>query len=474
MKNSVVMIAYYFPPDGSAGVYRPLRFVRQLPTRGWLPSVVTIDSDAHPRPDPRLMDLVPAEVDVVRVSNRDIWKRIQAEREKRTRAQLRDGNPQRVAEARRWQQLPVRRFARRVVRRIEASVYYPDPARFWIRPAVAATVATCEAKQANAILATGGPWSAFLVAREASQRTGVPYVLDFRDSWTLTHNEDFEMWRPRWAARQDRRLLRGLFAGAQSLIFRYEAEAECYWRAYQPALDPAKIHLIPNGYEGAIAPFQSAGSDRCTVLYTGTLTSYRYDTFLDALTVLRDRHPAEARQLRLLFVGEGGADLQEESGRRGLQNMIETREPVPAHEVDRLHREADALLLLGVRPFRGYELAGSKVFGYLKAARPIVGILPRDETRNVLSAVRAPTVADIDRPGDIVSTFRQLLRAWSERRLAELLPDRDACVEFSSERQVNSFVRALEGSPPLTPFVPGRVDIPDSLKAVIGAGGWIN
>jgi hypothetical protein len=130
--------------------------------------------------------------------------------------------------------------------------------------------------------------------------------------------------------------------------------------------------------------------------------------------------------------------------------------------------------MLGVRPFRGYELVGSKVFGYLKAARPIVGILPRDETRNVLSAVRVPTVADIDRPDDIVSTFRQLLSAWSERRLAELLPDRDACAGFSSERQVNSFVRALEGAPPLTPFVPGHVDIPDSVKAVIGAAGWIN
>ena len=36
--KSVLMIAYYFPPDGSAGVYRPLRFVRHLAARGWQPS----------------------------------------------------------------------------------------------------------------------------------------------------------------------------------------------------------------------------------------------------------------------------------------------------------------------------------------------------------------------------------------------------------------------------------------------------
>jgi hypothetical protein len=436
--------------------------------------VVTLDSDAHPRPDPHLLELVPPEVEIARVSNRDVWGRIQSQRERITREQLRTGNPQEVANVRRSEQLPFRRWVRRMVRSLEGTLYYPDPARFWIRPAVSATVAMVRAKQAAVILATGGPWSSFIVARRASRHTGVPFVLDFRDSWTLTCNEDFEVWRPRWAARQDRRLLGQLFADAQSIIFRYQAEAECYCRAYRHALDPAKIHLIPNGYEGAIEPFHAASAVCCRVVYTGTLTQYRYDTLLDALAILRDRHPAEASKLRLIFAGEGGDDLEDRAARRGVEQMVDIRGPVPAHEVERLQREAHALLLLGVRPFRGYELVGSKVFGYLKAARPIVGILPRDETRNVLHAVGVPTIVDIDRPAEIVAAFKQLVHAWSEQRLAELLPDRDACTEFSAERQIHSFVRALAGSPPLTPFLPGRVDIPDSLKTAIDARGWIN
>jgi hypothetical protein len=87
-------------------------------------------------------------------------------------------------------------------------------------------------------------------------------VLDFRDSWTLTHNEDFEARRPRWAWRRDRRLLPKLFGDAQAVIFRYEAEAECYWRAYPGALKSAQIHIIPNGYEGAIEKFQVATGKR--------------------------------------------------------------------------------------------------------------------------------------------------------------------------------------------------------------------
>jgi hypothetical protein len=472
--NAVVLIAYYFPPDGSAGVYRPLRFVRQLLLRGWLPAVVTVETDAHPRPDPQLLQMVPPEVEIVRVEERDVWKRIQARRENLTKAQLSNADPQQATLVLRSHQLPVRRLVRRIVRAVEGAVYYPDPARFWIRPAVSATVAVCKVKRPAAIVATGGPWSAFLVAQRASQQTGVPYVLDFRDSWTLTQNDDFEKWRPRWAARRDRRLLRRLFADARSIVFRYRTEAECYVRAYPGALDPAKIHLVPNGYEGAIAPFQKTRSERCTVLYTGTLTQYRYETLLEAVALLRDRHPSDAAQLRLLFVGEGGVELARDAAQRRLDDIVETRGAVPAHEVDRLQREAHALLLLGVKPFRGYELVGSKVFGYLKAARPIVGILPRDETRAVLETVRVPTIADIDNPAAIVATLRQLLHAWSEHRLDDLLPDRDACAQYSAERQVQSFVRALEGLPALTPFEPGAVDIPDSLKAAIGPSGWIN
>jgi len=44
--KSVVMI-YGFPPEGSAGVYRPLRFVRHLPSFGWHPTVITVDAKSY-------------------------------------------------------------------------------------------------------------------------------------------------------------------------------------------------------------------------------------------------------------------------------------------------------------------------------------------------------------------------------------------------------------------------------------------
>jgi hypothetical protein len=42
--KSVVMIAYFFPPEGNVGSYRPLRFARHLPFFGWQPTVISIDA----------------------------------------------------------------------------------------------------------------------------------------------------------------------------------------------------------------------------------------------------------------------------------------------------------------------------------------------------------------------------------------------------------------------------------------------
>ena len=113
--------------------------------------------------------------------------------------------------------------------------------------------------------------------RKASRRIRVPYVLDFRDAWTITFNE-FEARRPRWATLRDWSNMFRFLKGARAAIFRSHAEAECYYRAYRGALEPAKIHILPNGFEGDVERSTTSKGAKCEFLYTGTLGDYRYDT----------------------------------------------------------------------------------------------------------------------------------------------------------------------------------------------------
>jgi hypothetical protein len=258
------------------------------------------------------------------------------------------------------------------------------------------------------------------------------------------------------------------------VILRYETEAECYWHAYKAALDVSKIHLIPNGYDGTIEEFAAPGGDTCTVLYAGTLSPYRYDTLLQALQWLKKSEPTRAPRLRFLFVGDGMEVLAQDAAALGLSDMIETRGVVSYAEVTRLQQCAHAVLLLGLKPGRGYEFCGSKVFSYLQAGRPIIGVLPPDEMKKVLQRVGVPTIADIDALAEIVDVLRQLLDAWTTGMLASLVPNRAACEIYSAQRQTTALVRALEGAPAAEPFVPGMVEIPPSLQREIGDKGWVN
>jgi glycosyltransferase involved in cell wall biosynthesis len=461
----VIMIAYYFPPEGSAGSYRPLRFVRHLSKMGWCTSVITADPYGYERYDADLLGLVPNETEIVRVRGRDPWQAIQTWRGERIQEKLSAASAEIADQIREAHYRPVRTRLREAVRRVEARYYQPDIARPWIRPAAQSTVNLSARKRPDVIWATAGPISAWIVAQRASKITGVPYVLDLRDPHGLSYYEP-EAQRPKWVNRKLKNTMHQLFKGAHSVVFLFDIVAESYYRAFPEALEPCKIHIIPNGYEGTTEEFVLPNVNKFTLLYTGTLSSYRYDTLLKALVIFKNTAAAKARTLRLVFVGEGMHELTKQAARLGLSDIVETIGPRPHAEILLLQREAHALLILGrLSTIKGHELfAGAKLFAYLKAARPIFGVLPQDETKKILHRVGVSTVASVDSPLEILAVLRKLLNAWSEGTLASLLPDRAECQYYSAERQTEALVCALEGAPATEPFVPGSVEIAASLQ----------
>jgi hypothetical protein len=475
----VVMIAYFFPPEGSVGTYRTLRFIRQLPNFGWSPKVVTVRSIQYERFDPGLVSSIPAGTEVVRVNGHDLWQAFQAWRSRRLRAvpstEANDGpqgqEPQRVDNG----SSGFRERLRDTARAIEASWYHPDMSMPWIANAVEATVEFCKRFPIQILWATAGPVSSLYVVHRSSVRTNIPYVLDFRDPWTITRT-DFDRIRPAWATRRDRKGMFRLLQGAQAVVFRHATEAECFWRAYPGALEAQKIHLIPNGFEGQVEEFTPANEKKCTILYAGTLSSYRFSTFLEGVTLLKQTESHLAKSLCLRFVGEGAQLVGREAAARGISDIVVVRDPVRSSELPSLYSRSHALLVLGREPgIIGYELlVGAKVFEYLKAGRPIIGVLPHDQTRHELENVGVKTIADADSPRQIAHLLRHILEQWSLGNLASLVPDKKACETYSSDRQTAALVRALEGLPAEEAFIPGCHDIPSSLRDIIGPNGWLN
>jgi len=464
--KSVVMIAHHFPPDASAGSYRPLRFVRHLPNYGWRPIVITENPQHYDIYDPGLLDQVPKEPEIIRVRNPDPWKAIQERRAGRFQQTIATKSTESALEVFAAHERPLRTFARKTVRRLESWFYRPDMAKLWIGAATKAVVNACRKSNAKVIWATGSPWSSFVVARKASRQTGIPYVMDLRDSWTLSYDELQALQSDRTKAK-DRELLRSLFRDAQAVVLRYMAEAETYWRVYSDSLDEKRVHLIPNGYDGQIATTVVPRGDRCMVLYTGGVAPYIYESLLDALAQLKKSDPDIARLLRFVFVGFQTENIDRISARLNLADIVETSRPLPFAEISKLQKQAHALLLLGWKPMIGSEFGGSKIFGYLKSGRPIVGVLPQDENTRILRSVGVSTIADAGSVAQIIELLRVLVHKWSSDELSSLLPNRSACEMYSAERQAQALVQALEGKPALDPFIAGSAAPAKSLEKLI-------
>jgi len=447
--KSILMIAYFFPPEGNAAVYRPLRFLKELVKMGWHATIISCERYQYERHDPQLLGQIPAPTQIIRVKGRDPWRAFQRWRGVRVENKLAGSSVQEARQVVAGHHVPWRARLRELVRTVEAWVYRPDMARPWIRPTTREAFAVCQHEHPEVIWATIGPLSAGVVAYRTSLATGIPYVLDFRDPWGLEYYPH-EVRRPAWAKSIDNAMISRMFERSRAVVFMFESIAQAYLRAFPGALEHTKIHIIPNGFEGAVEPFVHASGDRCTVLYAGTLSSYRYDTLLEGLVQLKRKDAVRAARLRLLFIGEGLQELAERVEDLDIRDLVEVHPPTSSAEIRRLQRDAHALLILGRTPGRkAHEfVAGAKLFGYLQAGRPIIGIVPRDETRRILGEVGSCLVADGDVPKEVTTVFEKVLEAWANKTLDRFVPNRVACEAYSSVRQISDLIAALNGASP--------------------------
>ncbi len=65
MKRALI-ITYYWPPAGGAGVQRWLKFSKYLPEYGWTPVIYTPENPEFPVVDDSLTDEIPEQLEVLK------------------------------------------------------------------------------------------------------------------------------------------------------------------------------------------------------------------------------------------------------------------------------------------------------------------------------------------------------------------------------------------------------------------------
>jgi glycosyltransferase involved in cell wall biosynthesis len=295
--KKVLVIAYYWPPSGGAGVQRWLKFVKYLRQFGWEPIVYTAENAEYPILDESLSADIPQGITVLK---QPIWEPYGAY--KRLIGQKKN---ERVVSGF-LQEKGRRSFAQSLSLWIRGNIFIPDARRFWISPSVRFLKNWLKSNAVDVIVSTGPPHSMHLIARALHKSTGVPWLADFRDPWT---NIDFaaDLKMSGYAARRNAALEKAVLDEADVVTVVSE-----FMREEFLAKTKTPVEVITNGFDpDDFQALAEPNREKFTLVHTGSLNDRRNQPHLwQAIQALRQSDAAFAKDFQLHLVGKNDISVR--------------------------------------------------------------------------------------------------------------------------------------------------------------------
>ncbi len=403
----MLFIAYYFPPSGGAGVQRTQKFVQYLPSRGFLPVVITGPTSPEYRWTPHdqtLMDPIPAEVPVHRVEG----------------------------------ELP--RDPGRMRGRVERWLWLPSLfSNWWINSATEIGLQVADGERL--IFATMSPFESGEVARRLSSSLGIPWVADLRDPWALDEMQVY----PSLLHRRVEMMKMDRLLSTAALIIMNTPEAAAALKAAFPRLRDKRVTTITNGFDRSdfARRVEPRADGKFRIVHTGyfhtdgglDLRKKRFSRWLggaqrgvDILTrshtVLLEaierwckERPEVRSNLELVFAGKTSEEDRAAVRLSSLASMVRFPGYVSHNESIELIRTGDLLFLPmhNLPPSRRCRIVPGKTYEYMAAARPILAAVPEGDARDFLGQCGTALLCRPDDTAGMLRLLDQEYSAWKNQ-----------------------------------------------------------
>jgi glycosyltransferase involved in cell wall biosynthesis len=379
----VLIITYYWPPSGGAGVQRWLKFVKYLPSYGWHPIVYTPLNPEMPVRDETLVSEIPATVTVLKRPISEpyrFYKWLAGRKENISTGFLSE------TKTRGWKE--------KLSVWIRGNLFIPDARQWWIKPSVNFLTGWLADNQTDVIVSTGPPHSMHLIALEVKQKAGVTWLADFRDPWT---GIDFynELMLTKAADRKHRQMEKQVLQTANAVVaISHHLRSELINKSQ--LTDHSHFYVIPNGYDPA--DFESEApqvSVRFRLVHAGTLVRTRNPhTLWNVLADLINHQPGLKDDLEIMLAGQVDFSVMESIRQYGLESFLNRPGYLTHRQVIECIRTAQVLLLVLNDAPNAKGILTGKLFEYLAAGRPILCIGPEEgEAAQIISHCKAGITA---------------------------------------------------------------------------------
>jgi glycosyltransferase involved in cell wall biosynthesis len=381
----VLFIAYYFPPINRSGVYRSAKFVKYLPLNGWQPYVISTSDPADTQEfDPGMLADIPSETSVWRVPTPQPHPYSALARRLRPSATQRAGSGAAVTgQAGAGEAQPMRNLAlRSLLRKLAWPLWLieqppVDAQLYWAGRIIPLAWQIIRQQQVEVIYTSSAPFSALMSGLVLKRLTGRPWVMDMRDPWV---SNEYMYRKTGLRRRMDVGLERAALKAADKVVIVSSAFAdELLDLSAGRAAD--KLVVITNGFdeEDFVAP--PAGDpllpERRLIIHMGTLVWDRFKVLLPALERLEsDTFGGVLDRFQVVCYGWSEPCIPIEARLVSSSASLSIRPMVGHQRAVSLMQRADVLLLLLGSEQYWSRFHTGKIFEYLRAGRPVLGVGP--------------------------------------------------------------------------------------------------
>ncbi len=352
-RRKVLMICGHFPPEAATGAIRSVKFVKYLPKFGWDPVVLTVNHQVDEAAS-GLLSQIP---------------------------------------------LNVRVYRTRILKKFPIN----DLGAKWFPFLLRKANMMVRENRFDVVYLTGDPFVTFWLGYILWLIYKIPYILDYRDSWSTTPYV-FPGWKSKlsWIIGRFSEPFLCRRAGAVICVSEHMKE-DLLKLCQNLPFDHSKV--IYNGFDEEdfrvieqtnppkrIVEHKQKG--RWVWIHVGRLDQFMSSIPLfTALATLRDEGQEWVKRIQLIFVGPVDSENVEEISKKyGLENQVEHIETLSHFEAQQYAYHADALLLFGSHAAQRLNL---KVFEYVRTGLPILSIIhPNGANAQVLHSLGIHTISD--------------------------------------------------------------------------------
>lgn len=402
-RKKILVITYYWPPSGGAGVQRWLKFTKYLPEFGWDPIVFTPENPDFDLKDDSLANDVNDQVEVLKFP---IWEPYKIFKKLSGNKTLKQGQILESGE---------RSIFKKLAIWLRGNLFVPDPRIFWVKPSVQYLESILQVNDIEHIITTGPPHSVHLIGKGLKLKNpDLTWIADFRDPWSQWDILK-KMRISSFIWKKHLKLEESVLKMADSVLATGPTAAQEF-----RDLGARNVHFITNGFDkdDGRSGKTNLSKDKFIVSHLGMLSENRNpESLWNALEDLCDQPDFyEAFELRLTGILSPEVVLSINEYPKISSKLI-LKESIPHAEVFQAYRESNLLVLLQTKAEGATSQLPGKLFEYLSAKRPILALGARgNDISAILNATKSGNSFDYSVKDELIQFLASEFSAWQEGR----------------------------------------------------------